>query len=188
MNLEPSPLGVNEKVQPVYNKGAYWHPDCDAILNRPPPPPPPVVKEVPKPAPPPPELHPINEMDIDSLLAPLVMAPPPPKHGPPCFGCKAPIDDVSLCPAIKNLVLHPYGLDLMLHCACLLEQQDIGRKCKSNFIFRSLFTLINFLLPFHLFLWGLLNLEPCLNRTTTSKQWARTIIPIVSSAPSVSNH
>ncbi|KAI2809505.1 hypothetical protein BLOT_000654 [Blomia tropicalis] len=63
--------------EPVYNKGKPWHPDCDAAFNRPPPP----VFE--------------PEIDIEQLLKPLEAAPPPPPkpRGPPCYGCKDPIDD-----------------------------------------------------------------------------------------------
>lgn len=77
-----------QKGNSVFNKGKYWHPDCDAAFNRQPPPPPPVP-----------------DLDIESLLGPLqkteskpVMAPPPPPpkpKGPDCFGCSKPIEDVS---------------------------------------------------------------------------------------------
>ena len=79
-----------KKTEPVWNKGKPWHPDCDAAFNRPPPP----VFE--------------PEIDIESLLKPLEAAPPPPKpRGPPCYGCKEPIDDVS---TNRSLLETPNGI------------------------------------------------------------------------------
>lgn len=89
----------------MYNKGQYWHPDCDALYNRPTPPPPPPKSSTPIfQQPPPPEI------DIESLLEPLLQEKPSfrpiesyhvdsghnrPPIRPDCDGCHGPIEDVS---------------------------------------------------------------------------------------------
>ena len=69
----------------MYNKGKYWHPDCDAAINRQQPPPP---------------QAPVPELDIESLLEPLTKRETRPvqaalPRGPECDGCALPIIDVS---------------------------------------------------------------------------------------------
>ena len=89
----------------MFNKGQYWHPDCDALYNRPTPPPPPPKTSTPllQHQPPPPEI------DIESLLEPLLQEKPSrpiesyhvdtghnlPPIRPDCDGCQGPIVDVS---------------------------------------------------------------------------------------------
>ncbi|XP_027202989.2 uncharacterized protein LOC113796898 isoform X2 [Dermatophagoides pteronyssinus] len=89
--------------KPVFNKGQYWHPDCDALYNRPTPPPPPPKTSTPlfQHQPPPPEI------DIESLLEPLLQEKPSrpiesyhvdtghnlPPIRPDCDGCQGPIVD-----------------------------------------------------------------------------------------------
>lgn len=90
----------------MFNKGQYWHPDCDALYNRPtqpPPPPPKTSTPLFQHQPPPPEI------DIESLLEPLLQEKPSrpiesyhvdtghnlPPIRPDCDGCQGPIVDVS---------------------------------------------------------------------------------------------
>ncbi|KPM04587.1 Paxillin-like protein [Sarcoptes scabiei] len=102
---------------PVYNKGQYWHPDCDAKFNRPMPP------QVA--TPPPPKIStPIHEappnLDIESLLEPLLSEKPKRRPlessadtgfnkqpiRPDCDGCREPIEDDNYVSALgKNF--HP---------------------------------------------------------------------------------
>ena len=95
----------------MYNKGKTWHPECDAAFNRAPPPPPPEVFE--------------PEIDIEQLLKPLEATPQPPKpRGPPCYGCKQPIDDVSMMMKMMWTLLEGSSPICEIYCVdCCVEKK-----------------------------------------------------------------